>query len=83
MHYSLFCLVRVLASVRGKVSEKCRKNTQHETHKGIKTNVASVLAVEVDGALEEGDRVREVTLHLEGAHSGCTDSKKKPRQLPA
>jgi len=38
--------------------------------KGVEANVAGVLAVEVDGALEEGDSVREVTLHLELAHSG-------------
>ena len=42
------------------------------THKGIEANVASILAVEVDGALEEGHSVREVALHLEGAHSSCT-----------
>jgi len=44
-----------------------------ETHEGIEANVASVLAVEVDRTLEEGNGVREVTLHLERAHSGCHD----------
>jgi hypothetical protein len=44
---------------------------RQETYKGIEANVASVLAVEVGGALEEGHGVREVALHLHGGDGGC------------